>query len=139
MAHWLMKSEPDTWSWAQQVAAGAKGTGWDGVRNHQAKAHLKAMKTGDTAFFYHSGGEREVVGIMEIVGLYVPDPSDATGAFGMVQVSARDPLPHPVTLADIKANAALKDMVLVKNSRLSVQPVTGAEWKAVLAMAKKPA
>lgn len=138
MAHWLMKSEADTWSWTHQVAAGAKGTGWDGVRNHQAKAHLKAMKAGDTALFYHSGDERAVVGIMEIVGTYVPDPSDEKGIFGMVQVSARDPLLHPVTLAAVKTNAALKDMVLVKNSRLSVQPVTAAEWKAVLAMAKAP-
>ena len=139
MAHWLMKSEADTWSWDEQVAAGAKGTGWDGVRNHQAKAHLKAMAIGDTAFFYHSGDERAVVGRIEIIGLYEPDPSDAKGVFGMVQVSARDPLPHPVTLAAIKAEPRLKDMVLVRNSRLSVQPVTAAEWKTVLSMAKKPA
>ena len=139
MAHWLMKSEADTWSWDNQVAAGAKGTGWDGVRNHQAKAHLKAMAIGDTAFFYHSGDERAVVGVIEVVGAYKPDPSDEKGIFGMVQVSARDPLPHSVTLAAIKAEPRLKDMVLVKNSRLSVQPVTPAEWNAVLSMAKKPA
>lgn len=136
MAHWLMKSEADVWSWDQQVAAGAKGTNWDGVRNHQAKAHLKAMKLGDTAFFYHSGDQRAVVGIVEIVGLYEPDPSDETGKFGMVRVKALEPLARPVTLAEIKADARLKDMVLVNNSRLSVQPVTAAEWKAVLAMGK---
>ena len=134
-----MKSEADTWSWDNQVAAGAKGTGWDGVRNHQAKAHLKAMAIGDTAFFYHSGDERAVVGVIEVVGAYKPDPSDEKGIFGLVQVSARDPLPHPVTLAAIKAEPRLKDMVLVKNSRLSVQPVTPTEWNAVLSMAKKPA
>ena len=136
MAHWLMKSEPESWSWAQQVAAGAKGTGWDGVRNHQAKAHMKAMKVGDTAFFYHSGEERAVAGIVEIIGTYVPDPSDKAGKFGMVQVCAKLPLPHPVTLAAIKAEAHLADMVLVRNSRLSVQPVTAVEWKAVIAMSK---
>ena len=136
MAHWLMKSEADSWSWDSQVAAGAKGTGWDGVRNHQAKAHLKAMKTGDTAFFYHSGDERAVVGVVEIIGEYEPDPSDKKGIFGMVRVAAQEPLRRPVTLTAIKADARLKDMVLVKNSRLSVQPVTAAEWKAVLAMAK---
>ena len=136
MAHWLMKSEADVWSWDQQVAAGAKGTAWDGVRNHQAKAHLKAMKLGDTAFFYHSGDQRAVVGIAEIVGLYEPDPSDETGKFGMVRVKALEPLAKPVTLAQIKADPRLKDMVLVNNSRLSVQPVTAAEWKAIVAMGK---
>ena len=136
MAHWLMKSEPETWSWAQQVAAGAKGTGWDGVRNHQAKAHLQAMKIGDTAFFYHSGGERAIVGIVEVAGGYEPDPSDATGKFGMVQVRAKDVLAHPVTLAAIKTDDRLADMVLVRNSRLSVQPVTAHEWRTVLSMSK---
>lgn len=136
MAHWLMKSEADSWSWTQQVEAGAAGTNWDGVRNHQAKAHLQAMKAGDTAFFYHSGDERAVVGIVEIVGTYEPDPTDRTGKFGMVRVRAKGALRHPVTLAAIKADASLADMVLVKNSRLSVQPVTSDEWKAVLAMSK---
>ena len=136
MAHWLMKSEAHTWSWDQQVAAGAKGTSWDGVRNHQAKAHLKAMKEGDTAFFYHSGDQRSVVGIIEIIGTYEPDPSDETGKFGMVRVRAREPVAKPVTLAQIKADPRLKEMVLVNNSRLSVQPVAAAEWKAVLALGK---
>lgn len=131
-----MKSEAGSWSWDAQVAAGAKGTGWNGVRNHQAKAHMKAMKVGDTAFFYHSGDERAVVGIVEVIGDYRPDPSDKTGVFGMVEVAAREPLAHPVTLAAIKAEGGLEDMVLVKNSRLSVQPVTVAQWKAVLSLAK---
>ncbi|MBV9066889.1 MAG: EVE domain-containing protein [Methylobacteriaceae bacterium] len=136
MAHWLMKSEPSSWSWEQQVAAGEKGTFWNGVRNHLAKKHLKEMKVGDEAFFYHSGEEKAVVGIVEIIKAYYPDPSDKTGVFGMVDVKAVKPLGKPVTLAQIKADLRLKEMVLVKSSRLSVQPVTDAEWKAVLALAK---
>ena len=136
MAHWLMKSEPSSWSWDQQVAAGEKGTFWNGVRNHLAKKHLKEMKVGDEAFFYHSGEEKAVVGIVEIIKAYYPDPSDKTGVFGMVDVKAVKPLGKPVTLAKIKADPRLKEMVLVKSSRLSVQPVTDAEWKAVLALAK---
>jgi predicted RNA-binding protein with PUA-like domain len=136
MAHWLMKTEPSSWSWQQQVEAGDKGTFWSGVRNHLAKSHLKEMKVGDDAFFYHSGEEKAVVGIVEIIKAYYPDPSDKTGIFGMVDVKAVKPLAKPVTLAQIKADPRLKDMVLVKSSRLSVQPVSDAEWRAVLAMAK---
>ena len=136
MAHWLIKTEPSSWSWQQQVAAGDKGTFWSGVRNHLAKKHLKEMKAGDEAFFYQSGDERAVVGIVEIIKAYYPDPSDTTGIFGMVDVKALKPLAKPVTLAEIKADPRLKDMVLVKSSRLSVQPVTDAEWKTVLALAK---
>jgi predicted RNA-binding protein with PUA-like domain len=136
MAHWLMKTEPSSWSWDQQMAAGDKGTFWSGVRNHLAKKHLKEMKVGDQAFFYHSGEEKAVVGIVEITKAYYPDPSDKTGVFGMVDVKAVKPLAKPVTLAQIKADPPLKDMVLVKSSRLSVQPVTEAEWRAILAMAK---
>ena len=136
MAHWLMKTEPSSWSWDQQMAAGDKGTFWSGVRNHLAKKHLKEMKVGDQAFFYHSGEEKAVVGIVEITKAYYPDPSDKTGVFGMVDVKAVKPLAKPVTLAQIKADPRLKDMVLVKSSRLSVQPVTEAEWRAILAMAK---
>jgi len=136
MAHWLMKSEPSSWSWQQQVEAGEKGTFWNGVRNHLAKKHLKEMKVGDQAFFYHSGEEKAVVGIVEIIKGYYPDPLDKTGVFGMVDVKAVKPLAKPVTLAAIKADPRLKDMVLVKSSRLSVQPVTDAEWRTVLTMAK---
>jgi len=134
MAYWLVKSEPGTWSWDQQVQKGAKGDAWTGVRNHQAKAHLKAMKPGDKAFFYHSGDEKAVVGIVEVTRAAYPDPTDKTGAFVCVDVKALAPLKTPAPLAAIKANPALKDMVLVKNSRLSVQPVTAAEWKTVCAM-----
>jgi predicted RNA-binding protein with PUA-like domain len=135
MAHWLLKSEPSTWSWDQQVEAGAKGTFWNGVRNHLAKKHLMAMRKGERAFFYHSNEERAIVGVVEIIKEYYPDHTDETGRFGMVDVKAAKPLKTPVTLAQIKAEPRLADMVLVKNSRLSVQPVTDAEWAVVLEMA----
>jgi predicted RNA-binding protein with PUA-like domain len=136
MANWLMKTEPSSWSWQQQVEAGDKGTFWSGVRNHLAKKHLKEMKVGDEAFFYHSGEEKAVVGVVEIIKAYYPDPSDKTRVFGMVDVKAVKPLGKPVTLAQIKGDPRLKDMVLVKSSRLSVQPVTDTEWRAVLTLAK---
>ena len=129
MAHWLIKSEPGTWSWDQHVKAGADA--WTGVRNHQAKQHLMAMKSGDEALFYHSGDDRAVVGVTAVVRAAYPDPTDASGAFVCVDFKAAAPLARPVTLAEIKADPALKDMVLVKNSRLSVQPVADAEWRTV--------
>lgn len=134
MAYWLYKSEPGTWSWDDQVKCGAKGTEWDGVRNHMANNFMKEMKKGDLGFFYHSVNEKQVVGIVEVIGEHRPDPKDATGKFGMVQLKAVEPMPKPVALADIKGEPALEDMVLVKNSRLSVQPVTAAEWKKICAM-----
>lgn len=134
MAHWLMKSEPDSWSWQQQVEAGAKGTHWNGVRNHVAKKHLQAMQIGDEAFFYHSNEGKAVVGIVEVTKTFYPDPSDPKGVFGMVDVRAVRPMPTPVTLAAIKDEPKLKDMILVNNSRLSVQPVTDREWTIVCAM-----
>ena len=135
MAYWLFKTERSTWSWEQQQMKGAKGEPWSGVRNHQAANTMKAMQKGDLGFFYHSGDEKRIVGIVEVIGLYRPDPTDATGKFGLVDVMAVRALPRPVTLAAIKAVPALKDMVLVKNSRLSVQPVTAAEWQTVCDMA----
>ena len=134
MAYWLYKSEPATWSWDQQVAAGAAGTHWNGVRNHLAKKHLIAMQIGDLGFFYHSNEGKAVVGIVRVVRPYYPDHTDESGRFGMVDVAALEPLPRPVPLDAIKAETALKDMVLVNNSRLSVQPVTQAEWTLVRAM-----
>ena len=134
MAHWLMKSEPDSWSWTKMVEAGAAGTHWNGVRNHVAKNHLKAMQIGDEAFFYHSNEGKAVVGIVVVTKLYYPDPSDASGKFGMVDVRAVKPMPEPVTLAVIKETPALKDMVLVNNSRLSVQPVSADEWALICRM-----
>lgn len=131
MAHWLVKSEPAKWSWDDMVAAGKAGTHWNGVRNHVAKKHLQAMQLGERCFFYHSNEGKAVVGIVEVIRLYYPDPSDESGRFGMVDVRAVEPLPRPVTLAEARDTAALKDMILVNNSRLSVQPVTEAEWAAV--------
>lgn len=132
MNYWLMKSEPSAYSWDQLVKDGK--TNWSGVRNYQAANNLKAMKKGDHAFFYHSNEGLAVVGICEIVKEYYPDPSDKAGKFGMVDVKPLSALKQSVTMAEIKATPALKDMVLVKNSRLSVQPVTAAEWKAVCKM-----
>jgi predicted RNA-binding protein with PUA-like domain len=134
MAYWLLKSEPSSWSWDQQVAAGAKGTFWSGVRNNAAKNHLMAMKRGDRAFFYHSGEDKAVVGIVEVIKEYYPDHTDETGKFGMVDVKAVEPLPKPVTLKQVKAEPKLKEMALLKYSRLSVQPVTEEEWRIIRRM-----
>jgi predicted RNA-binding protein with PUA-like domain len=134
MSYWLLKSEPESWSWEQQKKKGAKGEAWSGVRNHQAKLNLMAMKKGELAFFYHSGKERQIVGIVEVIGEFRPDPSDKTKKFGLVDVKAVADLPRAVTLADAKATAKLKDMTLVKFTRLSVQPVKDAEWKLICAM-----
>ena len=134
MAHWLIKSEPDSWSWQQMVAAGKTGTHWNGVRNHVAKKNLQTMALGDEAFFYHSNEGKEVVGIVTVIKLYYPDPSDETGKFGMVDFRAGKPLANPVTLVAIKAEPRLKEMLLVTNSRLSVQGVTPKEWALVCEM-----
>jgi predicted RNA-binding protein with PUA-like domain len=134
MAHWLFKSEPSSWSFAQQMAAGAKGTFWNGVRNHQAKLNLMAMKVGEQGFFYHSNEGKAVVGIVEIIKPYYPDPSDETGKFGMVDIRAVKALPHEVTLEAIKAEKRLAKMALANNPRLSVQPVSDDEWKIVCKM-----
>jgi predicted RNA-binding protein with PUA-like domain len=135
MAYWLMKSEPGEWSWEDQKKEGAKGAEWDGVRNYQARNNMRAMKTGDLAFFYHSVGEKACVGIVKVVVEAHPDSTDTTGKWECVDVAAVEDLPKPVTLDQIKAAPKLADMVLVNNSRLSVQPVTAAEWKAVCALA----
>ena len=132
MNYWLIKSEPDAWSWDQQVKAGAKGEPWTGVRNHTAKQNLIKMKKGDRAFFYHSNEGKEIVGIAEIVRESYPDPTTEVGSpWVVVDVKAVMPLKTPVSLATIKEDPKLKDMALVKQSRLSVQPVTAAEWKHV--------
>lgn len=132
MAYWLIKSEPGTWSWDDQVSKGVEH--WDGVRNHQASNNMKAMKAGDLCFFYHSVNEKRIVGIVEVVTEYYPDHTDKTGRFGMVDVKAVKPLPHPVTLADIKAHPDLQEMALVRQSRLSVQPVDENAWKTICKM-----
>jgi len=134
MAHWLIKSEPSVWSWEQQVAAGAKGTYWNGVRNHLAKQHMMAMRLGEQAFFYHSNEGKEIVGIVEVTKLFYPDPSDESGKFGMVDFRAVKPLKRPISLAEVKATPSLAKMSLVTSMRLSVQPVTEAEWKIICKM-----
>ena len=134
MAYWLFKSEPETWSWEQQKKKGARGEPWSGVRNHTAKLNMMKMKKGDLGFFYHSGDEKAVVGIVEVIGEYRPDPTDGKGIFGLVDVKAVKDVPRPVTLAAVKANPKLEAMSLVTSFRLSVQPVTAAEWKEVCKM-----
>jgi predicted RNA-binding protein with PUA-like domain len=134
MNYWLVKSEPSAWSWDQQVAKGAKGEAWTGVRNFTARQNLVKMKKGDRAFFYHSNEGKEIVGIAEIIREAYPDPTDTTGKFVCVDIKADKPLKMPVTMAAIKADKKLLDMALVKYSRLSVQPVTADEWKMVCKM-----
>ena len=134
MSYWLVKSEPGSWSWDQQVAAGAKGTAWTGVRNHTAKQNLMKMKAGDHAFFYHSGEGKEIVGIAEVVKTAYPDPTDKDGKAVTVDVKAVEPVKHPVTLAAIKADAKFKDFKLVRQSRLSVVPVSDEHWKLLTKM-----
>lgn len=134
MNYWLVKSEPSVWSWDQQVAKGAKGEPWTGVRNYSARIHLNAMKKGDRAFFYHSNEGKEIVGIATIVKTAYPDPTDKTEKFVCVDIAAEKPLKTPVTLAAIKAEPKLAEMDLLKQSRLSVQPVTAEEWKIVCKM-----
>lgn len=134
MAYWLVKSEPSTWSWEQQVAKGAKGEAWTGVRNHSAKLHMMKMKKGDRAFYYHSNEGKEIVGIAEIIREAYPDPTDESGKFVCVDIKALQPLKTPVTLVAIKAEKALSEMALLKQSRLSVQPVTADEWKIICKM-----
>ena len=132
MAYWLVKSEPSTYSWAQMVKDGR--TFWSGVRNHQAANNMKAMKKGDHAFFYHSGDDKAVVGTVEIVREYYPDSTDDTGKFGMVDVKAGTALKTPVTLAAIKAEPKLKDLLLIRHSRLSVVPIDAPSWRLICTM-----
>lgn len=133
MNYWLMKTEPSTWSWADQLKA--KQSNWDGVRNPQATAHMKAMKRGDLAFFYHTGDEKQVVGIARITREARPDPSDESGKAVMVEIKALQSLTQPVTLAQVKADTRLQHLALVKQSRLSVMPVDEAAWKIIVSMA----
>lgn len=135
MAYWLYKSEPFKWSWDQQVEAGAKGTFWNGVRNHTAKLNMIAMKKGDQGFFYHSNEGKEIVGIVEVIREAYPDPTAEPGEpWVVVDLKAIKPLPRPVTLARVKAEPRLAKMSLVTSMRLSVQPVTAEEWKIVCAL-----
>ncbi|HXP96540.1 MAG TPA: EVE domain-containing protein [Telmatospirillum sp.] len=132
MAQWLVKSEPGHWSWDDQVKSGT--THWDGVRNYQAANNLKAMVPGDLAFFYHSVNEKRIVGIVEVVRPYYPDPSDPSGRFGMVDLKAVRPLSTPISLEQIKADPRLNHLALVRQSRLSVMPVDDAAWALICAL-----
>ena len=136
MAYWLFKSEPNTWSWDDQVAKGAEGEEWDGVRNYQARNFMRQMKKGDLGFFYHSMKEKSVVGIVEVIAEIHPDSTTDDPRWECVDIMARSPFVEPVSLDQIKADPRLAEMVLVKNSRLSVQPVTDAEWQIICDMGK---
>ena len=132
MKYWLLKSEPDAWSWDNQVEEGTSM--WDGVRNYQARNNLKEMKKNDLCFFYHSVTERSIVGIVKVVKEYYPDPTDKTGRFVVVDVKATKKLKNPVSLDQIKENSKLKDIALVKQSRLSVMPLKKTEWDIIIKM-----
>ena len=133
MQFWLFKSEASTWSWDQQVAKGEAGEEWDGIRNYQARNHMRDMQIGDRGFFYHSQTEKAVVGIVEVCAEIHPDSTTDDERWECVDVKAVQPIPSPVTLAMCKADPRLADMVLVNNTRLSVQPVSEAEWTIVCA------
>ena len=132
MKYWLLKSEPDEWSWEKQVKEGASM--WDGVRNYQARNNLKEMKKNDLCFFYHSVTERSIVGVVKVVKEYYPDPTDKTGRFVVVDVKATKKLKNPVSLDQIKENSRLQDIALVKQSRLSVMPLKKTEWDIIIKM-----
>ncbi|MEI4471940.1 EVE domain-containing protein [Frigidibacter sp. MR17.24] len=132
MAYWLFKSEPDTWSWDQQVAKGQVGEEWGGVRNYQARNNMRAMKIGDRGFFYHSNVGKEIVGIVEVCAESHPDSTTEDARWDCVDIRAVAPMARPISLEMAKAEPRLKDMALVQNTRLSVQPVTEAEWAVVL-------
>ena len=139
MAYWLFKSEPSTWSWDQQVAKGDAGEEWDGVRNYQARNFMRDMKRGDRGFFYHSQKDKAVVGIVEVCAEAHPDSTTDDDRWECVDIKAVRPFVTPVTLDQIKADPRLADMVLVRNSRLSVQPVTEAEWAIICTLGETPA
>jgi predicted RNA-binding protein with PUA-like domain len=136
MAYWLFKSEPDAWSWDQQVARGDAGQEWDGVRNYQARNNMRAMQVGDLGFFYHSNEGKAVVGIVEVIAEAHPDSTTDDPRWECVNLRAVRPFVRPVTLDDCKAEPRLADMVLVNNTRLSVQPVTAEEWRVVCEMGR---
>ena len=138
MRYWLFKSEPSTWSWDDQVAKGETGEEWDGVRNYQARNFMREMSVGDRGLFYHSQSEKAVVGTVEVIAEAHPDSTTHDDRWDCVDIKARVAVRTPVTLEQIKTDERLSDMVLVKNSRLSVQPVTEAEWSLICAMAGIP-
>tara|TARA_E500000178_G_scaffold331390_1_gene364238 strand:- start:508 stop:918 length:411 start_codon:yes stop_codon:yes gene_type:complete len=136
MNYWLFKSEPSSWSWQDQLSKGKKGEGWDGVRNYQASNNMKKMKIGDQGFFYHSVTEKKIVGIIEVIKEYAPDPTDKSGKFGMVTVRALKTLDKGVSLQDIKRNKKLTDFIMLRQNRLSVLPVSLKEWDIICKMSQ---
>lgn len=134
MAHWLLKTEPDEFSWQQLCATGARGETWNGIRNHQAAGYLRQMQAGDQVFIYHTGKEKRIVGLGEVLGECFPDPDDASKRFVAVTVRARETLARPITLTAMKGAPGLADFVLLRQGRLSVMPVTPTQWHAVLAL-----
>ena len=136
MNYWLFKSEPSSWSWQDQLSKGKKGEGWDGVRNYQASNNMKKMKIGDQGFFYHSVTEKKIVGIIEVIKEYVPDPTDKSGKFGMVTVRALKTLDKGVSLQDIKRNKKLTDFIMLRQNRLSVLPVSLKQWDIICKMSQ---
>ncbi|MDQ2094346.1 EVE domain-containing protein [Rhodalgimonas zhirmunskyi] len=135
MRYWLFKSEPNTWGWEHQVAKGDAGEEWDGVRNYQARNFMREMELGDRGFFYHSVNEKRIVGIVEVIAKAHPDSTTDDPRWECVDIKAVKPVARPVTLDEIKQDPRLAEMILVKNSRLSVQPVTDEEWRIVCEMA----
>ncbi len=134
--YWLFKSEPSTWSWDMQKSKGDSGEKWDGVRNYQANNNMKAMKIGDKGFFYHSVDQKKIVGIVDIIQEHEPDITDETGKFGLVTIRAIADMPCPISLGDIKATPALADLQLIKQSRLSVVPISKIHWDIICTIGK---
>ena len=132
--YWLFKSEPSAWSWQQQCARAAQGEPWNGVRNYQANNNMKQMRIGDLGFFYHSVNEKKIVGVVEVISEHKPDPTDESNRFGLVNVRAVCDMPHPVSLSDIKQNTMLDTLALVRQSRLSVVPVSPEHWQIICQM-----
>ena len=135
MEYWLMKSEPSTWSWEQQIKVGSKGEGWDGVRNYQASNNMKKMKKGDLCFFYHSVNEKKIIGIVEVVKEHYPDPTDKKNKFVVVDIKAKKKLKFSVSLELIKSQKKLSHLALIKQSRLSVMPIDEESWYLINKMA----
>jgi predicted RNA-binding protein with PUA-like domain len=135
MNHWLVKTEPNNWSWADHCNAPKRTTCWDGVRNAQAQLNLKAMAKGDKVFIYHTGKEKQIVGLATVTKTFYPDPTEETGRMGMVDLRAEKAAPSPVTLAQVKADKRFADFLLVRNSRLSVMPVAAKHWAVLCKMA----
>ena len=136
MSYWLLKTEPDEWSWQDQIRSGTKGIVWDGVRNYQARNYLKKIKLNDEFFFYHTGKERKIVGIGKIIKEFFPDKNDKTRKFGSIMVRSHKSLPVPVSLNDIKNHTLLGHLTLLKQSRLSVMPIDSKSWKIICKMGK---